>query len=80
MFEATPQPSIGTMGAKNGLQCQKGLPIAAFVGQSGTNEACLDALERQRWPTGFVCPGCPCTEGRQFQCGGQRLYACRQSR
>lgn len=68
------------MGAKNRLQYQKGVPLATFVGQYGTDEACFDALERQRWPGGFVCPGCQGTDGRRFQRGGQRLYACRQCR
>lgn len=64
------------MGKKNRLQYQKGLSLVDFVARYGTEEQCADALERQRWPRGFVCPQCQGSAARRFQRGGQRLYAC----
>ena len=64
------------MGAKNRLQYQKGLPLTAFLRRYGTDDSCFDALERQRWPNGFVCPRCGCAEHRRFHRGGQRMFAC----
>ena len=44
--------------AENKIQFQKGLSVVAFLGRFGTEERCAAALERWRWPRGFVCPAC----------------------
>ena len=44
--------------AKNRVQFQKGLSLARFLKNFGTEEQCAQALFRWRWPRGFVCPGC----------------------
>jgi transcription elongation factor Elf1 len=32
--------------------------LQSFLKQFGTEAQCADALERRRWPQGFVCPDC----------------------
>jgi transposase-like protein len=44
--------------ARNGIQFQKGLSLLDFQRLYGTEELCVAALERARWPTGFCCPRC----------------------
>ena len=43
---------------QNRIQFQKGLSEVAFHELYGTEELCIAAVERMRWPDGFVCPGC----------------------
>jgi len=44
--------------AKNKIQFQRGLSLARFLTQYGTEEQCRAALFRFRWPQGFRCPEC----------------------
>ena len=44
--------------AQNPLQFQKGLSLPDFLKEYGTEEQCAQALERWRWPQGFICPRC----------------------
>ena len=44
--------------ARNPVQFQKGLSLAAFLASYGTEEQCHEALVGFRWPDGFVCPAC----------------------
>jgi hypothetical protein len=65
--------------ASNRIQFQKGLSEAAFTALYGSEERCREALERWRWPEGFVCPKC---SGRVQHCvlAHRHLYqrnACR---
>jgi len=55
--------------ARNPVQFQKGMSLAAFHAEYGSEERCHAALLAQRWPDGFVCPSC----------GGQKhsFYAAR---
>jgi ribosomal protein L37AE/L43A len=46
---------------QNPIQFQKGLSLEEFLKEYGTEEQCEQALERWRWPQGFICPSC----GRQ---------------
>jgi transposase-like protein len=39
-----------------------------------TEEDCLHYLEQQRWPSGFDCPSCGCTEGKRI--AGRRAMRC----
>jgi len=57
------------------IQFQKGLGLAEFHRQFGTEEQCREALRQWRWPDGFVCPRCGHTVGYSLrtrplvQCG-----------
>ncbi len=44
--------------ARNKIQFQKGLSLAAFLKQYGSEERCFTALYDWRWPNGFECPFC----------------------
>lgn len=44
--------------SKKEIQFQKGLSLAELISRYGTEEQCLSALYRFRWPKGFLCPNC----------------------
>jgi transposase-like protein len=44
--------------AQNRIQFQKSLSLPEFLHDYGQEEQCAQALEKMRWPQGFVCPGC----------------------
>lgn len=48
--------------AQNNVQVQKGMSLPQFLEKYGTEEQCFDALFGWRWPNGFQCPECGCTE------------------
>ena len=52
----------------------KGLSEAAFREAFGTEEQCRAALEKLRWPKGFICPACG-HAGRAWL-AERRLYQC----
>ena len=62
--------------AMNRVQFQPGLSMVEFMERFGDEEHCRTALQRARWPDGFVCPRCQGSgyswlirEGRQYyQC------------
>ena len=45
-----------------------------FVNQFSTEEQCRDYLFQLRWPTGFECPNCMCSEYRVIE---KVLYQCK---
>ena len=45
--------------ARNPVQFQKGLGLAAFNALYGSEEQCHAALIQMRWPDGFVCLRAP---------------------
>ena len=49
--------------------------LMEFESRFGTEEACLDYLERLRWPDGFRCPRCSCTG---YWLTKRNLYHCKQ--
>jgi transposase-like protein len=60
--------------ARNPVQFQKGMSLAVFQAEYGSEERCEAALAAQRWPEGFVCPKCG---GRKHSsCVRRRLYQC----
>jgi hypothetical protein len=66
--------------ARNGIQFQKGITLLDFQRLYGTEELCVAALERARWPA-----GCSCTHCASHDYGivyGRRLkrYQCRTCR
>ena len=44
--------------ATNRLQFQPGLSLSEFLDQYGTKAQCEAALQKARWPSGFICPEC----------------------
>ena len=59
---------------QNPIQFQKGLSLAAFLEQYGTEDQCAAALFLWRWPNGFVCPDCGDTHYCYLQ--SRALYQC----
>ncbi len=69
--------------AINQVQFQKGLSMAEFLDQYGTEEKCHAAVVAWRWPEDFRCPGCGdprhttfVRDGRQYlsEARGLRSY------
>ena len=61
----------------NRVQFQPGLSLPAFFRRYGTEEQCLQAWIRMRWPHGFVCPRCGHTVASSFTRGTQPLWQCK---
>ena len=64
--------------ARNWIQFQKGHSLTQFVEEYGSEDQCMDALFRWRWPNGFVCPRCEHTGYGRVQ--SRALYQCRGCR
>jgi len=60
--------------AKNKIQFQRGLSLARFLAEYGTEEQCRAALFRFRWPQGFCCPECGHT--RYCEINHRKVYQC----
>ena len=60
--------------AKNKIQFQRGLSLARFLAEYGTEEQCRAALFRFRWPQGFRCPECGHT--RYCEINRRKVYQC----
>ena len=72
------EPSRGCTVARNKVQFQKGLSEVEFERLYGMEELCRAALEKWRWPNGFVCPAC---DGRKHHFINTRgLYQCTECR
>ena len=59
---------------ENKVQFQKGLSLPEFIAQYGTEEQCIRALEKVKWPHGFVCEEC----GHTFFCyiKSRKIFQC----
>lgn len=44
--------------AQNRIQFQKSLSLPQFLEQYGSEAQCAAALEKMRWPGGYICPYC----------------------
>ena len=60
--------------ARNRVQFQKGYSLTQFMDEYGTEEKCMEALYRWRWPNGFVCPRCSHSGHCRVQ--SRALYQC----
>ena len=49
------------------IQFRKGYSLTQFMGEYGTEERCVVALFRWRWPNGFVCPEFEHTKNPRLQ-------------
>ena len=68
------------MAKMNRIQFQPGMSLTEFLEQYGTESQCEVAVEKSRWPNGFVCPECQGTAHcvvwhdhvKTFQCAACR--------
>lgn len=61
---------------QNPIQFQHGMSLSQFIERYGTEEQCEAALQRARWPEGFVCPACGAHEHCCFVADGRRYWQC----
>jgi len=61
---------------QNQIQFQQGMPFIEFIEGFGTEAQCEQALERSRWPDGFVCPKCGEQEHSRFVADGRHYWQC----
>ena len=60
----------------NKIQFQPGLSLPAFFDEFGAEAQCEAALEKARWPGGFICPDCGERRHSLVHRDGQRLWQC----
>ena len=58
------------------VQFQKGLSLAEFFERYGSEDQCHAALVALRWPDGFVCPDCGCSQHCTFVREERRYWQC----
>lgn len=63
--------------AINGIQFQKGLSLAQFMRDYGTEEQCEAALVKARWSRGYECPRCGHKLAYEFKRGSNRYWQCK---
>lgn len=61
---------------QNKIQFQPGMSLSQFIERYGSEALCEQALERSRWPHGFVCPHCGGREHSRFLADGRRYWQC----
>jgi transposase-like protein len=66
--------------AINPIQFQKGLSLAQFMKDYGTEAQCEAALIRARWPSGFACPRCTHGQAYEFHRHALRYWQCKHCR
>jgi transposase-like protein len=64
--------------AINRIQFQQGLSFRAFQAAYGTEEQCLEAMVKAKWPDGFHCPRCG--GGAAYFVAQRRLFQCKVCR
>ncbi len=62
--------------AMSRIQFQPGLSLNQFLENYGTESQCEAALEKARWPTGFVCPVCESKSYCRVQHGSVKTFQC----
>jgi transposase-like protein len=66
--------------AMNRVQFQPGMSVTQLMALYGTQEQCEAALEKCRWPGGFVCPMCTCKEHYVVWHGKAKTFQCQSCR
>jgi ribosomal protein L37AE/L43A len=66
--------------AINHVQFQKGLSMAEFVDNYGTEQKCQAALIASRWPDGFRCPQCGDARHGSFVRQAREYWQCHRCR
>jgi transposase-like protein len=61
---------------QNRIQFQHGMSVSELIERYGTEAQCEKALERFRWPDGFVCPECGGREHSRFVADGRQYWQC----
>jgi len=61
---------------QNKIQFQPGMSLSTFIERFGSESQCEAALERARWPSGFVCPHCGAREHSTFVARERRVWQC----
>ncbi len=65
---------------QNKIQFQHGMSLSELINRYGTEEKCEVALQKARWPTGFVCPACGQREHSRFLADGHWYWQCSHCR
>ena len=60
----------------NRVQFQRGLSMAEFMDQYGSDAQCEAALAASRWPKGFTCPRCGASASCSFRREGRLYWQC----
>ena len=60
----------------NRVQFQRGLSMAEFMSQYGSDAQCEAALVDSRWPKGFTCPKCAGPASCSFRREGRLYWQC----
>lgn len=60
----------------NRIQFQRGLSLREFLKRYGSQRQCIAALERARWPEGFICPHCHGRSCSRIDTRTHPLYQC----
>jgi ribosomal protein L37AE/L43A len=66
--------------AMNRVQFQRGLSMAEFMDQYGSDAHCEAALIASRWPQGFACPVCGAPASCSFRRQGRLYWQCASCR
>ncbi len=66
--------------AMNRVQFQRGLSMAEFMDQYGSDAQCEAALVASRWPQGFACPACGGPASCSFRREGRLYWQCASCR
>lgn len=64
------------MAAMNKVQFQAGMSLNLFLHRYGDEAKCEDAVEKQRWPKGYVCSGCGHGRDYVFRPGRVKTFQC----
>ena len=66
--------------SKNKIQFQIGLSIPEFIEDFGTEEQCVEYLEKLKWPNGYKCLDCESPRYGTYQAGSRKVYQCKDCR
>ena len=59
------------------IQFQKGLSLREFMARYGTENQCVEAICKARWPQGFICPECGSVRHCRLARGAFQCQDCR---
>ena len=59
------------------IQFQTGMSLTEFLNRFGTEDQCVEQLQRQRWPGGFECPRCMGRQPYRVRHGRRVVLECR---
>jgi DNA-directed RNA polymerase subunit RPC12/RpoP len=65
------------MSAMNKVQFQAGMSLSLFLHRYGDEAKCENAVEKQRWPKGYVCARCGHLRHYVVRHGRVKTFQCR---